>query len=204
MRQLESLGKALVVLGIVLGVVFAFGLLQWESSTRAAAALANPSPTVAIPLPSPSAAVAQATQPPATPATVATVAAAPTAPVTPVPGQTPSTPGAVASPTGAAATQVTATTPATAATQATTPTSSTGDPVAGAQTFANTCGGCHPNGNQGVGPQLYGPQFPAKYSSDATLKAFIRAGRGQMPAFTVAKLSDADLNNIVAYLRTLK
>jgi mono/diheme cytochrome c family protein len=80
---------------------------------------------------------------------------------------------------------------------------SSGDVAAGQAKFLTTCFGCHPNGNAGIGPALHGPAFVARYPDDAAITALVRGGRGGMPAFGPDKLSDTDLTNIIAYLRSL-
>jgi len=77
------------------------------------------------------------------------------------------------------------------------------DPAAGQRVFNTLCTGCHPGANAGAGPALHGPTFSQRYPDDAAIAALVRAGRGGMPAFTVSLLGDADLTNVVAYLRTL-
>ena len=78
-----------------------------------------------------------------------------------------------------------------------------GDPAAGAQVFQAQCNGCHPNANAGIGPALHGPAFSERFPTDGSVAAVVRAGRGGMPAFSADKVSDQDLANLVAYLRTL-
>jgi len=67
--------------------------------------------------------------------------------------------------------------------------------------FATTCGWCHSDGGrvQGKGPQLMGTE-----RSDDFLRNRIRMGKeGAMPAFGQS-FSDADLDKIIHYIRTLK
>ena len=78
-----------------------------------------------------------------------------------------------------------------------------GDAAAGQAIFANTCNKCHPNANAGIGPTLYGAQFESRYPDDAGIAAVIRRGKGGMPAFSTAQLSDQDMDDIIAYLRGL-
>jgi mono/diheme cytochrome c family protein len=210
--RLESYGAALIVVGALLGVVFALGLYQWETSARAALALANPSPTPTLAPPGPTPTIALVNQPAGiptvgptdTPAATVTAASSPTAaPVTPSPAASP----AAGSPTAAvtAAVAATATVAPTAAPAATnTPPASTGNAVAGGKVFATNCNSCHPSGKAGIGPALYGPQFRALLPDDPAIKAIIRSGKDGMPAFPSSNLSDSDLNNVIAYLHTLK
>ncbi len=75
---------------------------------------------------------------------------------------------------------------------------------AGAKVFASNCDACHPKANAGVGPALHGKAFAAQFPDDAAIRAIVRSGRDGMPAFPPANLSDADLNAVIAYLRSLK
>lgn len=69
----------------------------------------------------------------------------------------------------------------------------TGDPAAGEPIFANNCAGCHP----GVGPDLQ-----AHGASTAEARLIIREGEDRMPAFGPDKISDEDLENVLAYLQS--
>src|SRR5262245_21347559 len=76
-----------------------------------------------------------------------------------------------------------------------------GDPAAGQQIFASTCGFCHQDGGRvaGRGPKLAGTDRP-----DAYLLNRIRVGKdGAMPAYGRA-FSDVQLRSLVAYIRSLK
>src|SRR5438477_13032560 len=77
------------------------------------------------------------------------------------------------------------------------------DLAAGQRAFTTLCNGCHPSANAGIGPALHGPSFTQRYPDDVAVATFVRAGRGSMPAFTVNLLGDADLANVIAYLRSL-
>ena len=70
------------------------------------------------------------------------------------------------------------------------------DAVAGKEVFLNQCSGCHPGGEKGKGPQL-------KDAATAVAKArgYIREGDGWMPAFPADRISDPDLENLLAYMR---
>ncbi|HEX2912911.1 MAG TPA: cytochrome b N-terminal domain-containing protein [Chloroflexia bacterium] len=77
-----------------------------------------------------------------------------------------------------------------------------GDPAAGLKVFqSNGCAACHPNGGRaaGVGPKLAGTT-----RDDAYITGNIRNGRGQMPAFSADQVSDQDITNVIAYIRSLK
>jgi mono/diheme cytochrome c family protein len=67
--------------------------------------------------------------------------------------------------------------------------------------FATTCGWCHSDGGRvaGKGPQLMGTS-----RSDDFIRFRIKSGKeGAMPAFRTS-LSDADIDAIIYYIRTLK
>jgi mono/diheme cytochrome c family protein len=69
------------------------------------------------------------------------------------------------------------------------------------QLFATTCGWCHSDAGRspGKGPQLMGSQ-----RSDDFLRTRIKIGKeGAMPAFGTM-FSDADIDAIVRYIRSLK
>jgi mono/diheme cytochrome c family protein len=92
-----------------------------------------------------------------------------------------------------------------------------GDPAKGATKFAGTCAGCHgpdAKGLTGLGKDLTTSTF-AKGLSDADLVAFVTKGRDTSdPANTTGvamppkggnpALTEADLYDIVAYIRTLQ
>ncbi len=85
----------------------------------------------------------------------------------------------------------------------------TGDAVAGKATFKQKCVACHGadgSGNAAVAkmmkatiPDLGSKEVQAQ--SDADLEKAITQGKGKMPA--VKQLTDSDLHNLVAYIRTL-
>lgn len=93
----------------------------------------------------------------------------------------------------------------------------TGDPVAGKQLFMSTCAACHsPDGKglPGLGKNLVASEFAAE-KNDNELIEFIKVGRGPddplnttgvtMPAKGgKPSLSNEDLYNIVAYIRTIR
>jgi len=89
-------------------------------------------------------------------------------------------------------------TSAAAQTAATSPDST---PLDVEQVFASTCGWCHSDGGRiaGKGPQLMDPP-----RSDDYLRNRIKMGKeGGMPAF-VAVYSDAQIDEIIKYIRALK
>jgi cytochrome c553 len=85
-----------------------------------------------------------------------------------------------------------------------------GDATAGKSVYRTKCKMCH--GADGAGnpamAQLFGVEIPAMDSecvqkqTDMELKEVISQGKGKMAA--VRGLSDQDLANVIAYLRSLK
>lgn len=105
-------------------------------------------------------------------------------------------------PTTAAASTTAAGTKAAPAPTAPLPTQSDPKAEAGRLIFAKTCAGCHlGQGTQaGRAPQL-------SVSQNAINPDFVRNqvrnGKPPMPAFNTSKVSDADLENIIAYLKAI-
>ena len=63
--------------------------------------------------------------------------------------------------------------------------------------FMHHCQKCHPNAEAGLGPAILAPPvFLKKYQ--------VRHGLGVMPKFEEDKISDKDLDDIMAYLNALK
>ena len=82
------------------------------------------------------------------------------------------------------------------------------DLVAGKKLFErSSCAGCHPGGTNLLHPNqpLKGKGFQAKYKDDASIAKVVRSGvaNSGMPAFSQARLSDPDLKQIIAYVRSL-
>ena len=78
-----------------------------------------------------------------------------------------------------------------------------GDPVAGRDKYQRPCNGCHgPNGN-GDTP-LHGPLLNVYYPDDKSLAAIIRSGIGSMPGTPPEKLSDQDVQDVIAFIRALR
>jgi mono/diheme cytochrome c family protein len=85
-----------------------------------------------------------------------------------------------------------------------------GDAKAGKMVYEHKCQMCHApdgNGNPGMGAALHVKFIPlgseeVQKMSDADLKKVITEGKGKMPA--VKGLSDADISNVIAFVRTLK
>jgi mono/diheme cytochrome c family protein len=78
--------------------------------------------------------------------------------------------------------------------------SSSGDPAAGKVTWAQKpCAGCHgANAEGGQGPRLAGTNL----SLDRIVQT-VRSGREEMPKFSADQISDKDLANIYAWLKSL-
>lgn len=102
-----------------------------------------------------------------------------------------------AAPTGAPAVT---TTPAPAA-ATTVPVVAAANVDAGKALFTRLCNGCHPGGNAGVGPALRGAEFESEFAEDDKVKKVTREGKGAMPPFS--QLTDKELGDLVAYIRTL-
>lgn len=69
------------------------------------------------------------------------------------------------------------------------------------QLFASTCGWCHSDGGRAAGK---GPQLMDSQRSDDYMRNRIKNGKvGAMPAFG-ASFSDAQVDDIVKYIRSLK
>jgi cytochrome c2 len=73
--------------------------------------------------------------------------------------------------------------------------------LTGEQVFVRSCNTCHPLGKVGLGPSL--EDLPSKFPEDAALTAFLRKGKGMMPAQTKEVLNDQEMSNLVVYLRQL-
>ena len=82
-----------------------------------------------------------------------------------------------------------------AASKATSPAAPGGDAQKGKTVFNDMgCAGCH--GDKGQGDSA--PSLKGK--SAATIKNVVRSGQNAMPSFDAASLSNADLENIIAFL----
>jgi mono/diheme cytochrome c family protein len=77
-----------------------------------------------------------------------------------------------------------------------------GDAAQGAQVFAsNGCGYCHESGGKSAGR---GPKLMGTARSDSFIKFRIQHGKeALMPAFG-ASLTDAQIADVIAYIRSLK
>ncbi|UFS71459.1 cytochrome c [Geomonas sp. RF6] len=69
----------------------------------------------------------------------------------------------------------------------------------GERAYMYHCNKCHPGGEAGLGFALNNKPLPA-----AMIKTQVRVGAGAMPAFSKELLPDNELDDIVAYLQTLR
>lgn len=65
--------------------------------------------------------------------------------------------------------------------------------------FFRQCSQCHPFGEAGLGPALNNKPLPA-----ALIRTQVRRGLGAMPAFDARELSDATLDDLIAYMKALR
>jgi mono/diheme cytochrome c family protein len=72
-----------------------------------------------------------------------------------------------------------------------------GNVANGRSAFQRTCNRCHPNGEDDTGPRINNINW-----SEARMRTQIRQGSGAMRPIPVSRLSDADLTDLLAYLRT--
>jgi mono/diheme cytochrome c family protein len=68
----------------------------------------------------------------------------------------------------------------------------------GAAVFEEFCEGCHPGGEEGDGPKIAGIG-----ESASEMRFRVRSGGDDMPAFDSSKISDEDLEALLAYTVTL-
>jgi len=77
-------------------------------------------------------------------------------------------------------------------------------PIAeGQAVFGRLCDACHPGAGAGFGPALIGSAFELEYGDDSALIAVIRQGENGMPAFPVPRLSETELQYVIAFMRSL-
>jgi len=74
------------------------------------------------------------------------------------------------------------------------------DVATGTAVYAEFCEGCHPGAGADEGD---GPKLSGKDISPAQLRWKVRSGGDDMPAFGADKISDADLETLLAYAITL-
>jgi mono/diheme cytochrome c family protein len=70
--------------------------------------------------------------------------------------------------------------------------------AAGTEVYAEFCEGCHPGGEEGDGPKIAGEE-----ASPSQMRWKVRSGGDDMPAFGPDKISDANLESLLAYASTL-
>jgi mono/diheme cytochrome c family protein len=70
--------------------------------------------------------------------------------------------------------------------------------AAGGERFEAVCGLCHPGGEEDSGPTLRDIHWDA-----ARMRTQIRNGSGRMRPISAARLSDEDLDKVVAWLGTI-
>jgi mono/diheme cytochrome c family protein len=76
------------------------------------------------------------------------------------------------------------------------------DAARGKQLFMSVgCYQCH--GTQGAGGGIFGPKLAPDPLPTLAITALVRHPRARMPAYTPAVLSDAQISDIVAYLRSI-
>jgi len=68
----------------------------------------------------------------------------------------------------------------------------------GKEQFDSFCGDCHPDGEEDAGPSLI-----AEPHSPPQIRKQVRQGSGKMRPMSAARLSDDDLEAILAYLGTI-
>jgi mono/diheme cytochrome c family protein len=76
----------------------------------------------------------------------------------------------------------------------------------GADTYKAKCQMCHAADGTASGPAgkaMNVPSFKASKLTEAQMVAETKAGKGKMPAFA-GKLTDAQITDVVAYIKTLK
>ena len=73
--------------------------------------------------------------------------------------------------------------------------------LTGEQIFARSCNTCHPGGKEGLGPSL--ENMDRDFADDGKLKAFIRKGKGPMPAQPKDTINDREMDDLIVYLRNL-
>ncbi|HEY9793773.1 MAG TPA: c-type cytochrome [Candidatus Obscuribacterales bacterium] len=82
-----------------------------------------------------------------------------------------------------------------------------GDAHRGEEIFAANCSMCHPHGGNVLAPtkELKGEAFLQHFPKDQMITAVIRAGvpKSVMSPFPKERLSDEQVSDVVAYIRTL-
>lgn len=71
--------------------------------------------------------------------------------------------------------------------------------LTGEQLFMRSCNTCHPAGRLGMGPAL--EKMNEHYPTDEALIAFLRKGKGTMPAQPLASMNEKEMKGLVVFLR---
>ena len=71
--------------------------------------------------------------------------------------------------------------------------------ASGQRVFSRHCYQCHPGGAAGLGPGLNDKPLPV-----ALMKTQVRQGLGTMPAFSKQDIPDAELDDLIRYLKALR
>lgn len=69
----------------------------------------------------------------------------------------------------------------------------------GQHVYMRHCHQCHPNGTTGMGPSLVWAPIPS-----AVIRTQVRVGFGAMPAYPKERISDVDLDALVAYIHLME
>lgn len=69
----------------------------------------------------------------------------------------------------------------------------------GRRVFDENCYRCHPGGEAGLAPAINNKPIPAEI-----IRRQIRHGHGAMPEFSIAHLSEKELDAVVEYVFTLR
>jgi mono/diheme cytochrome c family protein len=69
----------------------------------------------------------------------------------------------------------------------------------GEKTFMRNCHECHPKGEAGLAPSLNDKPLPG-----FLIRYQVRHGLGAMPEFGPGQISDAELDELIAYMRDLR
>ena len=82
------------------------------------------------------------------------------------------------------------------------PETDTADAARGQGLYQSKCYGCHVPAAK-LGPAPDSADFTVRYADDEAIFTTVRAGRQPMPAFTDEMLSDQEIADIIAYIRSL-
>lgn len=65
--------------------------------------------------------------------------------------------------------------------------------------FMRSCHRCHPGGDAGLGPAINNKPLPA-----FLVKFQIRRGLGVMPSFSKERISEAELDDLISYMKIIR